>query len=443
MNILHVGLYARVSTEEQKLYGLSIDAQLASLSEWAKKERVKVVDHYVDAGLSARKPATKRPELQRLLHDVEAGKINLVVFTKLDRWFRNVGEYYKVQEILEKHKVNWRTIHEDYDTLTASGRLKINIMLAVAQDEADRTSERIKAVFDRKKQRCEPLSGKAPLGYMVSNKKLIIDQEKAPMIKDMFKTCIALRSVSATQRYMRVTYGLNYDISTVKRLLKNTKYAGSAYGIEGFCEALIDKNTFEHVQEILADRAQRNVCSPKGRIYIFKGLITCPECHHMLTACVCKGHYYYRCTRRAFVGDCGFYKYMREADIEDYLVRNILSACDEYNIAAASAAKNKAKVDESSIRRKMDKLKDLYISDLILKEDYERDYLPLRAALDDARKNTITAKPALIDTKAITDAIASYTGFDRLRKKEFWSRILKDITINSDLSISFTLRNIY
>ena len=81
---------------------------------------------------------------------MRAGKIDIVVFTKLDRWFRNIAEYYKVQEVLETHNVNWKTIHEDYDTSTASGRLKINIMLSVAQDEADRTSERIKAVFDSK-----------------------------------------------------------------------------------------------------------------------------------------------------------------------------------------------------------------------------------------------------------------------------------------------------
>lgn len=97
----------------------------------------------MDAGISARKPATKRPELQRLLADAQAGKGELIVFTKLDRWFRNIAEYYKVQEILERCHIG-RTIHEDYDTSTASGRLKINIMLSVAQNEADRTSERSK-----------------------------------------------------------------------------------------------------------------------------------------------------------------------------------------------------------------------------------------------------------------------------------------------------------
>ena len=124
-----VALYIRVSTEEQAVHGLSIEAQTEALDAWAKSSEAIVVGHYVDAGISARKPASKRPELQRLLADIKKGNVDLIVFTKLDRWFRNIAEYYKVQEILEKHRVDWKTIHEDYDTSTASGRLKINIML--------------------------------------------------------------------------------------------------------------------------------------------------------------------------------------------------------------------------------------------------------------------------------------------------------------------------
>jgi len=117
--VQRVALYIRVSTEKQKLHGLSVEAQTAALDAWAKSVGVAVAGHYVDAGISARKKADKRPALQRLLQDVREGRIDLIVFTKLDRWFRNVGEYYKVQEILDDHKVAWRAIHEDYETATA------------------------------------------------------------------------------------------------------------------------------------------------------------------------------------------------------------------------------------------------------------------------------------------------------------------------------------
>ncbi|MDE6902194.1 MAG: recombinase family protein, partial [Lachnospiraceae bacterium] len=99
--------YPRVSTEEQKLRGLSIEAQTEALQAWADRNGIKDVTFYNDAGNSARKPYNKRPAMLRLLSDVRAGRIDLIIFTKLDRWFRNIAEYYKVQEILERHNVVW------------------------------------------------------------------------------------------------------------------------------------------------------------------------------------------------------------------------------------------------------------------------------------------------------------------------------------------------
>ena len=120
-----VFLYVLVSTEEQAVHGLSIEAQTAALEGWARANRHRVVGVYTDAGISARKPASKRPELQRLLADARAGKGDLIVFTKLDRWFRNIAEYYKVQEVLEACRVDWKTIHEDYDTSTRSEERRV------------------------------------------------------------------------------------------------------------------------------------------------------------------------------------------------------------------------------------------------------------------------------------------------------------------------------
>ena len=95
MGILRVGLYERVSTTEQSLNGYSIETQISNLEEYAKKNKMKIVDHYTDEGISGAKPPLKRPALKRLLEDVKAGKIDMILFTKLDRWFRSVKEYFK------------------------------------------------------------------------------------------------------------------------------------------------------------------------------------------------------------------------------------------------------------------------------------------------------------------------------------------------------------
>ena len=107
--MLRAGLYIRVSTEEQVLHGYSLDAQREALTKYAQEHSYYIVDYYVDEGLSARKSYTKRGEFMRMLNDVKNNRLDLILIIKLDRWFRSVKDYYKVQEILEAHHVDWKT----------------------------------------------------------------------------------------------------------------------------------------------------------------------------------------------------------------------------------------------------------------------------------------------------------------------------------------------
>ena len=188
--ILRAGLFERVSTEEQSKYGYSIDAQKEALEEHCSKNRIKIVDHYCDAGVSAGLPYKKRPEMMRLLKDVEDGKIDIILFTRLDRWFRNIKEYFKVQEIIEKHNVEWQAIWEDYDTRTANGRMAITIFLAIAQNEREKASERISEVFESKRKNKESFFGKnsTPFGYKEERdsngiNRLVKDPELEPALQ--------------------------------------------------------------------------------------------------------------------------------------------------------------------------------------------------------------------------------------------------------------------
>ena len=106
------------------MHGYSVEAQKQALTEYARKNNLHIVDYYVDEGQTARKSYKKRKEFIRLMDDVKVGNIDIILFIKLDRWFRNIRDYYKIQDILEKHKVNWKTIFENYDTTTASGLSK-------------------------------------------------------------------------------------------------------------------------------------------------------------------------------------------------------------------------------------------------------------------------------------------------------------------------------
>ena len=165
IKLQRAALYIRVSTDEQALHGDSLSTQRELLTAYAKSNSMEIVGCYVDDGYTASK--LNRPALQRMLNDVRLDKIDIILFTKLDRWFRSVRDYYKIQEVIETHHVNWKTILENYDTTTSSGRLHINIMLSVAEDEVSRTSERIKVVFESKVRRGEAINGNFPIGFKI------------------------------------------------------------------------------------------------------------------------------------------------------------------------------------------------------------------------------------------------------------------------------------
>lgn len=422
---MKAALYERVSSEEQRDYGLSLEAQSEALEEYAKTHNMAIAGHYVDAGVSGQKPLSKRPALRRLLEDVEAGKIDIVLFTKLDRWSRRVKEYYKAQDILDKHKIPWRAILEDYETETPSGEFKVNIMLSVNQNEAQRVSERVKTVFEAKRRRGEECSGSVPPGIrLTADKHLEAVEPGASMMRDVYREYIACRSAYAASRYMSSKYGVVRNACTFRELLKNKRYRG----------LVVDEGTFDAVQEIIAIRAQRYSAKPQKNTFLFTGLAFCGSCGHRFASYFNKYHYY-RCALHQSTGACDFKSHVSEEKIEHVLLDNFLAAAERYN-AELVAHRAAPAVDRGAVKRKMDKLLDLYMADLISRERYERDYRELQAVLDAPEAN----EKQPIDLGAARSALEMYNELDRAGKKEFWSRTIKEIVLQPNGEISFTIR---
>ena len=157
----------RVSTNRQAQEGESIPAQREALNEYVRKHPgLIVVGEYVDDGISGTK--YDRDEFQRMLSDVENGKIDIILVTKMDRLHRSLKNFLVMQDILDKHDCNWLAIWETmYDSSTPQGRMIINTMVNLAQFEAEQTGQRIRQVFAYKSQQGEVLSGKVPLGYKI------------------------------------------------------------------------------------------------------------------------------------------------------------------------------------------------------------------------------------------------------------------------------------
>lgn len=442
-DILRVALYIRVSTEEQALRGYSLQAQEDALVEYAAANKLKVVGIYRDEGHSARKPALKRKVMLQLLEDVKAGNVDRVLFIKLDRWFRNVREYHSVQTILDKHNVTWEAILEDYNTATADGRLKVNIMLSVAENEADRTSERIKFVFNSKVSKRETMltNRTAPYGYRIEKidgaRRLVKDPETQHIVEDFFKTAMAY-SIRYAADTMNEKYGLNRVYKLWWETTKKEIYTGVYRGVADYCEPYITKEQFDELnnKNKIIKRAQND------RVYLFSGLLKCPKCGRRLGGKYCTSGYnqtdylYYRCTA-TLVGMCD-YRTVTEKRIEDYLLDNVRKELENFVITAeATPASTKApqgKSDTEKLTEKLRRLNVAYFAGNLTDEDYTAQTQKIKEQIAAAQKEEEAAgKP--VDLEALkafleTDFETTYQTLSKMDKRRLWRAVIDEIVLD-------------
>lgn len=264
------------STQEQKTHGLSVDNQIDSLKKYANENGYEIYSIYNDAGISARKSYKKRPDLLRMLDDCQDKKIDLVLFTRLDRFFRSVPDYYSCIERM--NGVPWRAIWEDYETETSSGVFKVNIMLSIAQSEADRTSEKIKSVLDYKKEQGLYV-GRAPWGYLLKNGKLIKDEECSYQVRKTFELYLeSLNFVYVAKKTQEL--GFYVPRRRIVNMLQNPTYRGIALNTE--CEPYITPEEAKIIDE--THKRRHRTPSKKGRFYPYSGLLECPFCGNNLAS---------------------------------------------------------------------------------------------------------------------------------------------------------------
>ena len=451
--ILRVALYPRVSTEDQVLRGDSLQAQEDALLQYAQENNMKVVKVYRDEGHSARKPVLKREVMRELLDDVAAGKIDRILFTKIDRWFRNVREYHTVQEILDRYGVTWQAILEDYSTASADGRLKVNIMLSVAENESDRLSERVRFVFNSKLMRKEVyFAGRvSPYGYKVVTedgiRRLVKDEEKVEIVEEFFR--LALRgSIRQAAIHVNKKYGLQRAYNKWHNMTKNSVYAGVLHGVEDFCEPYITKGEFAEIS------THKDFCDRKAaqnRVYIFAGLLTCPGCGKRMAGKYTTGsqgveYMYYRCAKK-IAGLCAA-STLSEIKIEKALLERVRKDLEnivlqaEVGEAAPKVKKGKSNVEK--IQEKIRRLNVSYHAEAIDDEEYLAKSAELKAALALAKVEEESEAPQP-DVEAIkeflnTDFETIYETLDREEKKQLWRSIIKAIHLDENGVSSVTYR---
>lgn len=443
--IIRAALYIRVSGEEQKMKGLSINAQKERLIAYAKERGWIVVGIFVDAAKTARKNMHKRTEFQRMLDLVRADGVDMLLFCRLDRWFRSVRDYYRVMDVLEAHGCEWKTTDEEYDTTTANGRLYINVKLSIAQNEADIDGERIDVVFDSKVQHGTVLSGRCPFWLRVNEeKRLELIPEKAAILQDAYNYYEQSTSQRATIKYIRETYGVNWCDATFRRMLHD-KLAIGVYDRNGrynpnFCPAAISVEQFDRVQELTKRNSRSN---PSGKVYIFTGILVCEECRHNLVGYMNRDYYYYRCNQHFQRARCFHNHSAREDRVESWLFEHLIDEIEKYevswNVQAAERKRTAASVDRAALRHKLTKLKELYVNDLIDIEEYKKDYETYSSALENLQDPE--DKEKRIDLSGVRQIISKdfreiYDTLTREEKRTLWKGVIKEIRIDNAHNIT-------
>ena len=436
---MRAAIYVRVSSDKQVKEGDSISAQLDALRKYIRKYRYECVGEFVDDGISGTK-YSERDELQRLMELVESDAVDIICFTKLDRWFRSIKHYINIQSKLDEHNVAWLAIWEPiYDTMTPQGRLIVNQMMSIAQFEAENTSSRIKQVFAYKAQNREVLSGNIPPGYSIENKHLV-PNEQANDIRRAFDVYDRTNSIADTVRAMEGT-GLPTTTQGMKYLLKRKVYIGEAHGLADFCEPIVERDVFDRVQIALG----RNIKRSQKHTYLFTGLIHCKDCGSlMISSCRngrgdkslyyrCKGHYQKlqdRCVNSKVI-----YESVLEKMLIDMLPDLIVEQVEMHKKRSAPVISYERQ--KSALEKKIERLKVLFVNDEISLEEYRVDKATLMKQIEQLAPVKPSEPPQAVLQLQGMDVKAIYETLTKEERRTFWRGIIKDIRFDHDRHFYF------
>ena len=299
-------VYCRKSSEEGlELEFNSLDAQRDAGLSYIQSQKhegwIVVADRYEDGGYSGGN--MERPALKRLLGDIERGQIDCVVVYKVDRLTRALMDFARLVEIFDQYGVTFVSVTQSFNTTTSMGRLTLNVLLSFAQYERELAGERIRDKFAASRKRGLWMGGIPPLGYDVVNRKLLVNEPEADLVRLMFRRFLELGSATRLVEELAVAgyrtkswvtqdgkqrQGQQIDKGFLYKILNNRLYLGESVhkGVShpGEHQALIDAITWQRVQTILAENARhRGNVTRAASPAPLKGLLRCAACGSAMT----------------------------------------------------------------------------------------------------------------------------------------------------------------
>ena len=293
---MRCAVYTRKSSEEglDQEYN-SIDAQRDAGHAYIASQRaegwIAVADDYDDPAFSGGN--MERPALKRLMADIEAGKIDVIVIYKIDRLTRSLADFSKMVEVFERQGVSFVSVTQQFNTTTSMGRLMLNVLLSFAQFEREVTGERIRDKIAASKRKGMWMGGIPPIGYDVANRRLIPNEAEAKTIAHIFQRFVELGSTTKLVKELRldgvtskawttqdgrVREGKPIDKGLIYKVLNNRTYLGELRHKELWYQAehppIITKSIWDDVHAILSTNGRVRATTTRAKTqYLLKGIV--------------------------------------------------------------------------------------------------------------------------------------------------------------------------
>jgi len=274
---LRCAVYTRKSSEE----GLdqefnSLDAQRDACEAYIASQKAEgwwlLRDRYDDGGISG--ATLERPALKRLMADIEAGRVDIVVVYKIDRLSRALMDFAKLVEVFDRNNVTFVSVTQSFNTTTSMGRLTLNILLSFAQFEREVIGERIRDKFRASRSRGMWMGGHPPLGYQVKDRKLIVNEAEAATVRMIFERFVKIGSATTLARALadegvRTKRGWAIDRGYLYLLLNNRTYIGEVAhkgtAFPGEHQPIISRELWDKAHSILQESPRKRAANTRGR----------------------------------------------------------------------------------------------------------------------------------------------------------------------------------
>ena len=286
---LRCAVYTRKSSEEGlEMEFNSLDAQRESCEAYVASQKAEgwtlVPDRYDDGGFSG--GTLERPALKRLMQDIEARRIDVVVVYKIDRLSRALMDFARLVEVFDRNSVTFVSVTQSFNTTTSMGRLTLNVLLSFAQFEREVIGERIRYKFAASRKKGMWMGGYVPFGYRLKDRKLLVHEDEAKIVGTIFKRFVQLGSATKlarelAQKNVPKRSGKRIDKGYIYKLLSNRIYIGDAVhkgtAYPGEHKAIIDRKLWDDAHAILKESPRKRGARNRAQTpALLKGLIFGP-----------------------------------------------------------------------------------------------------------------------------------------------------------------------